>query len=82
VKEPKRNITLAVPDRLLRKAKVLAAERHTSVSRLLTDTLEDLIDRNEGYERARTRSLSRLKRGHDLGTGGRSTWQREDLHAR
>jgi predicted transcriptional regulator len=82
VNEGTRNITLAVPDRLLRKVKVLAAQRHTSVSRLLTETLQALVDRHDDFEAARRRSLARLERNLDLGTGGRPTWRRDDLHAR
>ncbi|HVM34188.1 MAG TPA: DUF6364 family protein [Actinomycetota bacterium] len=82
MKEPTRNITLSVPERLLRKAKVLAAERHTSVSRLVTETLEALVERHEHFEQSRRRGLARMEHGRDLGTGGPSTWQRDDLHAR
>ncbi len=77
-----RNITLALPEGLLRKTKVLAAERQTSVSRLLTDVLEALVAREEGYEQAKSGSLSRLDRAHDLGTEGRVRWSREELHGR
>ncbi|HLA78100.1 MAG TPA: hypothetical protein VJU18_11025 [Vicinamibacteria bacterium] len=50
-----RNVTLALPKTLLHQVKVLAAERHTSVSRLLITALEDVVGREEGYARARRR---------------------------
>ncbi len=77
-----RNITLALPKDLLHKVKVLATERHTSVSRLLADTLEDIVGREEGYARARKRHLAWLEHGADLGLGRRPGWTRDSLHER
>ena len=76
------NVTLALRKDVLRKAKLLAVRRNTSLSRLLTETLEELVAREEGYESARQRHLALLERGCDLGTGGTATWRREDLHER
>lgn len=81
-KEETRNITLALPGELLRKVKVLAAERNTSVSRLLTETLRDLIERETAYDRAHRRALASLAHPRHLGTGGRATWTRDELHER
>lgn len=80
--EETRNITLALPRELLRKVKVFAAERNTSVSSLLAETLRDLIERGSAYDRARRRALASLARHRDLGTGGRATWTRDELHER
>lgn len=77
-----RNITLAVPKDLLRKAKLIAVQRGTSLSRLLTGMLDELVSREEGYASARRRHLATLERGVDLGTGGRVEWGREELHER
>ena len=76
------NITLALPKSVLRRIKALAAQRHTSVSRLLTETLQDLVARETGYAGARNRQLSWLARGVNLGTRGKASWSREDLHDR
>lgn len=80
--EPTQNVTLSVPKDILRKAKILAVRRNTSLSGLLTQTLTDLVNRQEAYEQARQRSLALLKSGIDLGTLGQVTWKREDLHER
>lgn len=82
MKSESRNITLSLPEPLLRKVKIMAAERHTSVSRLLADTLEVLVSGEAGFERAKRRSLKRLDAGYDLGTKGNARWARDDLHAR
>ena len=76
------NVTLALPRGLLRKAKILAVEKHTSLSGLLTRALRDLVGSADAYEEARRKALADLKRPLDLGTGGRVTWTRDELHER
>jgi DNA polymerase IIIc chi subunit len=78
----KQNITLAIPKSLLRKAKVVAAERQTSLSALLTQLLIDLVKQEDQYEQARQRSLALLEQGFHLGTQGKITWSRDELHER
>lgn len=78
----KQNVTLAIPKTLLRKAKVVAAERQTSLSALLTQLLIDLVRQEDEYEQARQRSLALLERGFELGTYGKITWSRDELHER
>ncbi len=80
--EATQNVTLAIPKDLLRKAKILAVQKNTSLSRLLTQTLADLVAHQEAYEQARQRNMTLLKRGFDLDTKGNITWKREDLHER
>jgi predicted transcriptional regulator len=76
------NITLALPKRLLRKVKHLAVERERSVSRLLTETLEELVTRGDAYEEAKRRAVHDLDHPRNLGTFGTITWTRDDLHER
>ena len=76
------NVTLAIPKDILRKAKILAVQRNTSLSRLLTETLTELVAQAEGYEQAKLRSLELMKHGLILGTEGKVTWKREALHER
>lgn len=76
------NITLSLPKELLLKVKHLAVERQTSVSGLLAQTLENLVRQEEAYSHARQRHLQLLERGTNLGTGGRITTKRDELHER
>lgn len=76
------NITLSLPVEDLRRARVVAAERGTSVSRLLAELLRDLVEHETGYARAKKRSLVLLAEGRDLGTGGHLRWSRDELHER
>lgn len=77
-----RNVTLALPEELLRRLKILAARQDTSISALLTATLSDLADQEEGYAEARDAMIGDMERGYDLGTRGRISWTRDSLHER
>ena len=76
----KTNVTLRIDADLLREAKVLAAKRNSSVSRLLADLLEELVRGDRSYEAARRRALARLERGYDLGWSPPA--DRGELHER
>jgi len=80
--DPTQNVTLSIPKSILRKAKILAVQKNTSLSGLLTQTLFDLVAHQEAYTQARQRNLRLLKNGIDLGTQGQATWKREALHER
>ncbi|MDA8198009.1 MAG: CopG family transcriptional regulator [Thermaerobacter sp.] len=78
-----RNITLSVPDDLLKRAKWLAVQGDTSVSGLLTSYLERIVEEHDNYAAARVRALARLHAGFPVGVVGNSyAWSREELHER
>lgn len=60
------NITLKVQSDLAREAKVLAAQRGISLSRLLAMQLEEMVRRERCYEVAMRRSLARLEDGFNF----------------
>ncbi len=76
------NVTLSIPKDVLRKAKILAVKRNTSLSGLLTQALIELVTRQEAYELARRHNISVLKSGFDMGTVGQAAWKRDNLHDR
>ena len=76
------NITLRLPRDLLRRVKRLAVERETSVSSLMGEALARLTDEDRRYATARRRALAALRSPGSLGTRGRRTWSRDELHAR
>ena len=80
--ETTQNVTLSIPKDILRKAKILAVQRNTSLSALLTQTLTELVTHQEAYEQARQHSLALMERGLELGTYGTTGWKRDDLHER
>jgi hypothetical protein len=75
-----RNITLSLPNELVRRAKVVAAQRDTSVSamvgELLASAVGDVQDDDQLWaeeERVMQAGLLRI---------GDITWSRDDIHAR
>ena len=64
----------------MRKARVLAARRATSVSGLLAQQIEILVGEEETYERARRQALTLLDQGFHL--GGAIRVNRDEWHER
>lgn len=77
-----RNLTITLPEGLVKEAKVAAAQRDTSLSSLVRDYLEDLVGGDQERELARERFLARARRGWDLGTDGEIRTKRGELHDR
>jgi hypothetical protein len=65
-----RNLTVRLDEGTIRKAKIVAAKRSTSVSRLVADEIDRLVRADEDYEQARVEALADLESGYDLGSGG------------
>ncbi len=82
MKELTQNITLALPKETLKHVKVIAAKRGTSVSALLKEKLESLVREESDYAQARREFMAVVDKGFDLGTQGRATWTRDELHER
>ncbi len=78
--DDKQNITLRLSRQTLQKARVLAAQRSTSISGLLTSQIEQLADAEDDYERAMRRAVARMEKGFHL--GGTHTMDRDALHER
>ncbi|MGM0759215.1 MAG: DUF6364 family protein [Thermodesulfobacteriota bacterium] len=75
----KQNITLRLEKNLIQQAKVLAAQRSVSVSRLLSDELARLILEADAFDRAKHIALEDLDKGFPMGGKPAS---REELHER
>ena len=63
------NVTLRLSSDTIRKIKVVAAERGSSISSLLTAKLEELVGEDAAYQAARRRALEWLAQGWHLGGG-------------
>jgi predicted transcriptional regulator len=74
----KSNLTLQLDSDVIRRAKVVAARRGTSVSALVAQELDALVARDERYEAAHRRALEVLATATP---GGGRTWTRDDLYA-
>jgi hypothetical protein len=76
----KQNITISIEKDMATKARVLAAKRNSSISRLLSAELTRIIIEDEAYEKAMKDALNHLDTGYHL--GGSNVVSREELHAR
>lgn len=75
----KSNLTLQLDDDVIRRARVVAAKRGTSVSQLVARELTDLVEEEARYEDARRRAARFLDSA--VARGGRA-WARDELHER
>ena len=75
----KQNLTVQLDREVIRRAKVLAAKRGTSVGALVAAQILESVEAEDAYESARRHALELLGRGLHLG-GGRL--DRESLHER
>jgi hypothetical protein len=76
----RQNVTISLDRGTIRKAKILAARRETSISGLVAQQIEILVGEEEAYERAERQALALLDQGFHLGGGVRVS--RDELHER
>jgi plasmid stability protein len=79
VEMAKANLTVQLDDAVIKRARVVAAKRGTSVSALVARGLTELVEQDERYEDAADRARELI--GRSIPRGGRS-WRREDLYER
>ena len=77
---PSRNVTLSLPDDLVRRAKVLAAERDTSMSALVGELLTQTLESGDSYDEMWREEEAFMARGR-LRVGGPLA-SRDELHQR
>jgi hypothetical protein len=76
----KQNLTVSLPQQTIRKAKILAARRGSSISGLLAEQIEILVGEEEAYERAERQATALLDQGFHLGGVIRAS--RDEWHER
>lgn len=74
------NLTIAVDEELLKRARIKAIEEGTSVNAVLRERLEEYVDAGDRQRRAMAAFLESARKS-TYGSGGR-TWTREELHER
>ena len=77
--ESRQNVTVQISKELIRKVRIVAAQRGTSISGLLATELERIVGEDEAYEVARHSALVFLEQGFHL--GGKRV-NRDELHER
>ena len=76
----KQNITLSLEKEIIKKGKILAAGKNTSISKMLGDLLEETTQKEQEYEASKRKAIQYLKMGFHF--GGNVRWTREELHER
>jgi len=74
------NITLSLPKPVLCRVRVLAVQRQSSVTRLLTQAVEKMLEEETEFETARRRQAALLAKGFNLGF--RKPARLDELHER
>ncbi|MBI5097938.1 MAG: ribbon-helix-helix protein, CopG family [Nitrospirae bacterium] len=78
----RQNVTLSLPRSLIRKAKALAVKRDSSLSELMRKALEEKVKDESGYQSARNKQIALMEKGLNLGSRGKITTLRDELHER
>jgi len=76
----KQNVTISLSREVIKKAKILAARRETSISGLLAQEIELLVGEEEAYEQAERQARALLEKGFHMGGVVRAS--RDELHER
>lgn len=76
------NITLSLPKSTIRKVKILAARQNSSISRLVAQALEEIVEKDSAYEEAKERQLKLMEKGFDMGFGLAGLPSRDEIHER
>ncbi|MEV6228252.1 DUF6364 family protein [Saccharopolyspora shandongensis] len=76
-----RNVTVQLDEAVIRRAKIAAARRHTSLSGLLAQQITKIADSDERYERAKHEALALMDEAA-RSTESAPSWTREELYDR
>ena len=77
-----RNLTVNLPEPLLRKLRVCAAMRNESMTAVIREAIERAVEESGEGQKAARRLVRRLKNSPDRRVGGRIAWTRDELHER
>ncbi len=77
-----KNVTLSLPEPLLRRFRVYAAERDESMTSLMSQAIQKMIAEDHQTAKAKRRFLERIRNAPDRGTRGVIGWTRDELHER
>jgi metal-responsive CopG/Arc/MetJ family transcriptional regulator len=78
----KRNVTLSLPESLLKKFRVMAATRNVSMSSLMEGAILKMVLDEDDSDARTKRMIERMKNAPGRGIGGKITWTREETYDR
>jgi hypothetical protein len=79
---PHKNVTLSLPEPLLRRFRVYAASKNRSMTALAADAIRQMMQDERQDAASKRRFLERVRNAPNRGTDGRIRWSREELHER
>ena len=77
-----KNVTLNLPETLLRRFRVYAASRDQSMTHLMTIAIQRMLAESDDWESSKRRMMDRIRNATDRGTNGAITWTRDEIHER
>ena len=76
------NVTIRMEKKLLTEAKMLAASRSQSLSELISVLARKTLAQDAAFRARRKHFRQRLEKGFQLGTEGKLSVSRDELHGR
>lgn len=76
----KRNLTIQLDEAIIEKARVVAAKRSISISRLISEEIERIAAKENSWQVAKRKALIQLN--HPFHLGGKALPPRQDFHTR
>ena len=73
---------MSLPESLLRRFRIYAAQRNQSMTSLMAEAIRTMMDQDLETVKAKRRFLDRIHNASALGTGGVIRWSRDELHER
>lgn len=77
-----RNVTLSLPEDILRAARHRAVDKGMSLSAYLASLLREQTEVDKEYEEAMESAIRMMRKGLPIGTNGQIWWTRDELHER
>ena len=78
----RKNVTLSLPEPLVRRFRVYAAAQNKSMTSLAATAIEKFIEQDSDRSKAIARMLERMRNAPDRGTRGKITWTRDEINER
>ncbi|MEP7353387.1 MAG: hypothetical protein ABI824_09185 [Acidobacteriota bacterium] len=79
---PHRNVTLSLPEPLLRRFRVYAAEQNQSMTHIAAQAITKWMEQSDERQRAVDRMIARMENPPGRSAGGKITWTRDELYDR
>ena len=77
-----KNVTLSLPEPLLRRFRVYVALRNQSMTKVMAEAITKMMEKDAESVKADRRFLKRIRNASDRGTGEAISWTREELYER